>query len=103
MASVGKDASQLLHDLFFAEGLRDRELLHEEVAGGVEHLSFPERQLLVALEHEQVAEHLGDLENAAGLDLLGGLPVTVEPCSPRGVAASDQTSRAPGLVRRDSA
>src|SRR2546428_8615549 len=73
--SVGEDAPELLHDPLLAVRLRDRELLHEEVAGRVEHLALAEGELLVPLQHEEVAQHLGDLEHAAGLDLLGVFPV----------------------------
>jgi hypothetical protein len=39
-------------------------------SGRVEHLALAEGELLVALQHEEITEHLGDLEHAAGLDLL---------------------------------
>src|SRR5437870_6802545 len=77
--SVGEDAPELLHDLLLAVRLRDRELLHEEVPGGVEHLPLAEGELLVSLQHEEIAQHLGDLEDAAGLDLLGVLAVAAVP------------------------
>src|SRR5262249_12938598 len=44
-----------------------------------EHLALPEGELLVTLQDEEVAQHLGDLEHAAGLDLLGVLPVATVP------------------------
>src|SRR5262249_24316831 len=53
--------------------------LHQEVACGVEHLALAEGELLVTLQHEQVTEHLGDLEHAARLDLFGVLPVAPVP------------------------
>src|SRR5438093_11824203 len=77
--SVGEDAPELLHDLLLTVRLRDRELLHEEVASGIEHLPLAEGELLVPLQHEEIAQHLGDLEHTAGLDLLGVLPVAAVP------------------------
>src|SRR5204863_2120261 len=77
--SVGEDAPELLHDLLLAVRLRDRELLHEEVAGRVEHLALAEGEFFVPLQHEEIAQHLGDLQHAAGLDLLGVLPVAPVP------------------------
>src|SRR5438445_11332773 len=77
--SVGEDAPELLHDLLLTVRFRDRELLHEEVAGGIEHLPLAEGELLVPLQHEEIAQHLGDLEHTAGLDLLVVLSVAAVP------------------------
>src|SRR5207249_4352702 len=77
--SVGEDAPELLHDLFLAVRLGDGELLHEEVPRRVEHLALAEGELLVALQDEQVAQHLGDFQDAPGLDLLRVFPITAVP------------------------
>src|SRR5262249_43448645 len=76
---VGEDAAQLLHDLLFGVRLGDRKFLDEQVARRIEHLPFSERELLVPLQHEEVTQHLGDFEHAAGLDLLCVLPVAAVP------------------------
>src|SRR5262245_32711479 len=76
---VSEDAAQLLHDLLFGVRLGDRKFLDEQVARRIEHLPFSERELLVPLQHEEVTQHLGDFEHAAGLDLLCVLPVAAVP------------------------
>src|SRR6185369_5126162 len=77
--SVREDRLQLLHDLVLGMRLRDRELLHEQIARGVEHLALAERELFVALQHEKIAQDFGDLENRSGLDLFRVLAVAPIP------------------------
>src|SRR5262249_62362796 len=70
-----EDMAQLLHDLVLGVRARDRELFHQEILGGVEHLALAERKLLVPFQDEQVAQHFGDLEDRSRLDLFGVLAV----------------------------
>src|ERR1051326_7433568 len=77
--SMREDMAQLLHDLVLGVRPRDRELFHQKILGGVEHLALAERKLLVALQDEQVAQHLGDLEDRSRLDLFGVLAVAAVP------------------------
>src|SRR5579884_1762640 len=69
--SVGEDALELFHDLLFRMRLGDRELLDEQAACRIEHLALSEREFLVALQHQQITQHLGDLKRRTGFDLLG--------------------------------
>src|SRR5581483_3276864 len=77
--SVGEDRLELFHDLLLGMGLGDGELLNQQAARGVEHLALAERQLLVALEHQQIAQHLGDLQRRSGLDLLSVFAIAAVP------------------------
>src|SRR5579871_216456 len=77
--SAGEDAIELLLDLHFLRLRRHGDLLDQQRARGVQHLALAERQLLVALETLQVAEHLGDLEHRARLDLLHVLAIAAVP------------------------
>src|SRR5262249_62271991 len=70
-----EDLLQVALDLVLGALLGETELLDQQRPRGVEHLPLAERQVLVALEQVEVAEHLGDLEHRAGLDLLHVLPV----------------------------
>src|ERR1700751_2834885 len=72
---IGKHDLQLFHDLLFRMSLGDREFLDQQAARRVEHLALTERQLLVTLEHQQVAQDLGDLERRAGLNFFSVLAV----------------------------
>src|SRR5436190_2497120 len=74
-----EDAIQLLFDLHFLRLRRDRDLLDQQRARRVQHLALAERQFLVTLEPLQIAQHLGDLEDRAGLDLLHVLAVAAVP------------------------
>ena len=49
MTSVCEDGAELLHDLLLAEGLRDSELLHEQVPRGVEHRTAADQEAEVIL------------------------------------------------------
>ena len=40
--------------------LGDGEFLDQQAARRIEHLALAERQFLIALEHQQVAQNLGD-------------------------------------------
>src|SRR3954462_15101415 len=75
MTTVGywlavEDLLELFFDLHLGDVLGDRELLDDEVLGGVEHAALAERQRLGLLQTIEVAEDLGHLEQRAGLDLL---------------------------------
>src|SRR5215467_16158810 len=74
-----EDLPEVGLDLVLGALLGEAELLDQQRAGGVEHLPLAEREVLVALEQIEVAEHLGDLEHRAGLDLLHVLPVPAVP------------------------
>src|SRR3954468_16580511 len=76
-----EDLLQVRLVVVLVHALRERQLLDEEVAGGVEHLPLAEREVLVELEQVQVAEDLGDLEHGARLDLLHVLAIATVPGS----------------------
>src|SRR5215471_8858516 len=75
----GEDRIDLVADLVLAHALGDGELLGQKTTGGVEHLALTKRKLFRETQDAQVAEHLGDLEHAAGLDLLHVLAVATVP------------------------
>src|SRR2546423_8778313 len=77
--SSAEDALQLFFDLHLGDVLGDRQLLDDEVLRRVEHAALAERQRLGRLEAIQVAEHLGHLEEAAGLDLLHETAIAAGP------------------------
>src|SRR5690606_26493224 len=64
--SGGERLLELLLDLLLGPVPRDRQLLDDEVLGGVQHPPLAEGEGLGALEAVQVAEDLGDLEQRAG-------------------------------------
>src|SRR6267143_3345931 len=70
---------QVRLDVVFVDALRERQLLDEEVARGIEHLPLAEREVLVELEQVEVAQHFRDLEHRAGLDLLHVLAIPAVP------------------------
>src|SRR5262249_23654069 len=72
---MGKDIAQLFHDLLFRMRASDRQFLYEQVAGGIEHLAFAERQLLIAFEDKQITQYRGNLQHRARLDLFRILTV----------------------------
>src|SRR5215469_13076612 len=74
-----EDLPEVGLDLVLGALLREAELLDQQRAGGVEHLPLAEREVLIPLEEVEVAKHLGDLEDRAGLDLLHVLPVPAVP------------------------
>src|SRR5579862_9829788 len=76
---VREDHLQLFHNFFFWMSLGDRQFLDEQRTRGVEHLALAERQFLVALEHQQIAQHLGDFQWRSGFDLFGVFAVTTVP------------------------
>src|SRR6516162_11473361 len=57
-------------DLVRARLLGGGELLDQERAGVLEQLPLAERQLLGVLQPQQVAQHLGGLEDGADLELV---------------------------------
>src|SRR6202041_1919527 len=65
---VREDHLQLFHDLFFRMSLGDRQFLDEQGSRRVEHLALAERQLLVALEDEQIAQHLCNFQRRTSVD-----------------------------------
>src|SRR3989442_9739517 len=73
--SAVEDLLQVRLDVVFVDALRERQLLDEEVARGVEHLPLTERKVLVELEQVEVAQDFRDLEHGAGLDLLHVLAI----------------------------
>src|SRR3954462_6559109 len=77
--SAVEDRLEVPFDVVLVDALRQRQLLDQQVAGGVEHLALAEAQVLVELEQVQVAQHLGDLEDRARLDLLHVLAVAAVP------------------------
>src|SRR5439155_9596112 len=77
--SAVEDLLQVRLDLVLVHALRERQLLDEEVARGVEHLALAEREVLVELQEIEVAQHFRDLEHGAGLDLLHVLAVAAVP------------------------
>src|SRR6267143_3752672 len=77
--SAVEDLLQVRLDVVFVDALRQRQLLDEEVARGVEHLPLTERKVLVELEQVEVAQHFRDLEHGARLDLLHVLAVAAVP------------------------
>src|SRR5947209_1556485 len=77
--SAVEDLLQVGLDIVFVDALRQRQLLDEEVAGGVEHLPLAEREVLVELEQVEVAQHFRDLEHGARLDLLHVLAIAAVP------------------------
>src|SRR6266446_2312538 len=77
--SAVEDLLQVRLDVVFVDALRQRQLLDEQVARGVEHLALAERQVLVELEQVEVAQHFRDLEHGARLDLLHVLAVAAVP------------------------
>src|SRR6267143_3274348 len=77
--SAVEDLLQVRLDVVLVHALRERELLDEEVAGGVEHLPLAEREVLVELEQVEVAQHFRDLEHGARLDLLHVLAIPAVP------------------------
>src|SRR3989440_10517581 len=77
--SAVEDLLQVGLDIVFVDALRQRQLLDEEVAGGVEPLPLTERKVLVELEQVEVAQHFRDLEHGARLDLLHVLAVAAVP------------------------
>src|SRR5256885_7859930 len=77
--SAVEDRLQVALDLVLVDALGQRQLLDEEITRCVKHLALAEAQVLVELEQIQVAQHLGDLEDGAGLDLLHVLPVPADP------------------------
>src|SRR5262249_28913527 len=79
-ALVGEeDRLDLRLYLLFGLIARDRDLLHDERAGRVEHTALAERELLVRLQAVQVAEHFGDVVNRARLDLVHEAAVAAVP------------------------
>src|SRR6266568_4026759 len=79
--SAVEDLLQVRLDVVFVDALRQRQLLDEQVARGVEHLALAEREVLVELEQVEVAQHFRDLEHGARLDLLHVLAVAPVPSS----------------------
>src|ERR1043166_88842 len=77
--SVGKDMTQLFHDFLFGMRARDRQLFHQKISRRVEHFSFAKGKFLIALQHKEVSQHLSDLKNRAGFNLLGVLTITAIP------------------------
>src|SRR5712671_5522813 len=77
--SAVEDLLQVRLDVVFVDALRERQLLDEEVARGIEHLPLAEREVLVELEQVEVAQHFRDLEHGAGLDLLHVLAIAAVP------------------------
>src|SRR3954462_2353125 len=77
--SAVEDRLEVPFDVVLVDALRQRQLLDQQVAGGVEHLALAEAQILVELEQVQVAQHLGDLEDGTRLDLLHVLAVAAVP------------------------
>src|SRR3989442_4280647 len=77
--SAVEDLLQVRLDVVFVDALRERQLLDEEVARGVEHLPLTERKVLVELEQVEVAQDFRDLEHGAGLDLLHVLAIAAIP------------------------
>src|SRR6266852_1378710 len=77
--SAVEDLLQVRLDVVFVDALRQRQLLDEEVARGVEHLALTKRKVLVELEQVEVAQHFRDLEHGARLDLLHVLAVPAVP------------------------
>src|SRR5271155_4209180 len=59
--------------------LSDRQFLDEQGARRVEHLAFAERQFLVALEHQQIAQDLCNFQWRTGLDLFRVLAIAPVP------------------------
>src|SRR5271155_289497 len=76
---VREDRLQLFHDLFFRMSLGDRQFLDEQGSRSVEHLALAERQFLVALKHEQIAQHLCDFQRRTRLDFFRVLAVAAIP------------------------
>src|SRR6188472_832559 len=70
---------QLLLDLRFRPLPGDGQLLDHQGPGGVEHPALTERQVLRALEAEQVAIDLRHVEERARLDLLHEAAVPAVP------------------------
>ena len=58
---------------------RDGELFDQQAASSIEHLALAERQLLVALENQQVAENLCDFQRGTGLDFFRVLALAAIP------------------------
>src|SRR5256712_11603734 len=77
--SAVEDRFQVALDVVLVDALGEGKLLDQEVARGVEHLALAEAQVLVELEQVEVAQHFGDLEHGAGLDLLHVLAVAAGP------------------------
>src|SRR6478672_8264200 len=77
--SVGEHNFELFHDLLFWMSLRDGQFLDQQAARRVEHLALTERQLLVALEHQQITQDLSNLERRAGFDLFRVFAITPIP------------------------
>src|SRR4029079_2445483 len=67
---VVKNLVELLLALPLVRIAGDRQLLHDEAAGRVQHAALAERQGLHPLETIEIAEHLRDLEQRPRLDLL---------------------------------
>src|SRR5690606_34605668 len=65
-----EDFLQIFLDLIFVAVLGEREFLDEQRACRIQHLALTEGQLLVRAEAVEIPEHLRDLEDRAGLDLL---------------------------------
>jgi hypothetical protein len=59
---VREDRFELFHDFFFRMSLGDGEFLDQQAARGIKHLALAEGQLLVAFEHQQVAQDFRDFE-----------------------------------------
>src|SRR5580700_5749015 len=76
---IREDHLQLFHDFFFWMSLGDRQFLDQQRTRRVEHLALAERQFLVALQHQQIAQHLGDFEWRTGFDLFGVFAVATVP------------------------
>src|SRR5258707_13621899 len=52
-------------------GLGDRKFLDQQAARRIEHLALTEGEFLITLEHQQIAQNLGDFERRTGLNLFG--------------------------------
>src|SRR5258708_35549159 len=60
-------------------GLGDRKFLDQQAARRIEHLALTEGEFLITLEHQQIAQNLGDFERRAGLNLFGIFAVAADP------------------------
>src|SRR5712664_3960479 len=79
--SAVENLLQVRLDVVFVDALRQRQLLDEQVARGVEHLPLAKGKVLVELEKVEIAQHFRDLEHGARLDLLHVLAIAAVPGS----------------------